>query len=122
MTNNRLAIMDFAEGFAYTTVALIIPMPESSDNSAAVIRPFQITVVQFTPLPYIIPNIITSMLLHKQVWIILVVLMPIVAVVVYFCIRQYSQGMNPQNVFTLHQTLFEIFRVVLNQGNRKSKL
>ena len=52
MTNNRLAVMDFAEGFAYTTVALIIPMPESSDNSAAIIRPFQITVVQFTPVPY----------------------------------------------------------------------
>ena len=44
MSNNRFAVMDFAEGFAYTAVALVIPMPESSDNSAAIIRPFQIPV------------------------------------------------------------------------------
>ena len=35
MTTKRLAVMDFAEGYAYSTVALIIPMPESSDNNAA---------------------------------------------------------------------------------------
>nr|CAH0111143.1 unnamed protein product [Daphnia galeata] len=43
MTTNHLAVMDFAEGYAYSTVALIIPMPESSDNNAAaIVHPFQI--------------------------------------------------------------------------------
>jgi hypothetical protein len=45
MTTNRLAVMDFAEGYFYSDVALIIPMLESSDNNAAaIVHPFQIPV------------------------------------------------------------------------------
>jgi len=44
MTTKRLAVMDFAEGYFYSDVALIIPMPESSANAAAIVHPFQILV------------------------------------------------------------------------------
>lgn len=44
MTIKRLLNMDFAEGYAYTNVVIIIPMPESSDNSAAIAYPFQMQV------------------------------------------------------------------------------
>jgi hypothetical protein len=39
--------MDFAEGYAYTNVVIIIPMPESSGNSAAIAYPFQMQVFHF---------------------------------------------------------------------------
>ena len=44
MTTKRRAVMDFAEGYFYSDVALIIPMPESSANAAAIVHPFQILV------------------------------------------------------------------------------
>lgn len=45
MTPRRLAVMDFAEGFAYTPVVLLIPMPESPNQAIAVVfKPFQATV------------------------------------------------------------------------------
>jgi hypothetical protein len=36
--------MEFADGFMYTTGALLIPMPKPSDNVAAVAKPFQLSV------------------------------------------------------------------------------
>jgi hypothetical protein len=45
MTPRRLALMDFAEGVAYTPVVLLIPMPESTNQAIAVVfKPFQATV------------------------------------------------------------------------------
>jgi hypothetical protein len=44
MTNRRYALMDFAEGYGYIDAALLIPMPELSDNYGAIIQPFQIAV------------------------------------------------------------------------------
>ena len=44
MTNRRYALMDFAEGYEYIDAALLIPMPELSDNFGAIIQPFQIAV------------------------------------------------------------------------------
>lgn len=44
MTNKRLFAVDLAAGYAYTNIAIIIPMPESSDNSAAIAYPFQMPV------------------------------------------------------------------------------
>lgn len=41
---SRHASMDFAQGFMHTPVAILIPMPEPSNNVASVIKPFQITV------------------------------------------------------------------------------
>lgn len=47
MTPARYALMDFAEGYAYSSVVLLIPMPQSLDNGAAITQPFQIS-VKFT--------------------------------------------------------------------------
>jgi hypothetical protein len=47
MTPDRYALMDFAEGYAYSTVVILIPMPESSDNGAAIVLPFQFSVKHF---------------------------------------------------------------------------
>lgn len=38
--------MEFAGGFMYTSGALLIPMPEPSDNVAAVAKPFQLLVTK----------------------------------------------------------------------------
>ena len=44
MTPSRLAQMDFAERYTYTPVALLIPMPELSNQAIAVLlKPFQTT-------------------------------------------------------------------------------
>ncbi|EFX85930.1 hypothetical protein DAPPUDRAFT_237396 [Daphnia pulex] len=37
MTPRRLAVMDFAEGFAYTPVVLLIPMPESPNQISQIL-------------------------------------------------------------------------------------
>jgi hypothetical protein len=47
MTPDRYALMDFAEGYAYSSMVILIPMPESSDNGAAITQPFQISVKDF---------------------------------------------------------------------------
>jgi hypothetical protein len=43
-TPKRAAVMEFAGGFMYTSGALLIPMPQSSNNAAAVAKPFQLSV------------------------------------------------------------------------------
>lgn len=45
MILNRSSDLDFAEGFMYTSAALLIPMPESSNSIASVAKPFQILVI-----------------------------------------------------------------------------
>jgi len=44
MTPARYAVMDFAEGYAYSSLFILIPMPKSSDNGDAIVLPFQISV------------------------------------------------------------------------------
>lgn len=44
MTPSRLAIMDLAEGYMYTSVALLIPMPKPTDNAESLVKPFQLSV------------------------------------------------------------------------------
>jgi hypothetical protein len=48
MTSRRFAAMDLAEGYAYTDAALLIPMPELSDNSGAILQPFNLAVNDLT--------------------------------------------------------------------------
>lgn len=45
MATSRLALMDFAEGYTYTTIVVVIPMPQPTANVAAIIEPFQIPVI-----------------------------------------------------------------------------
>lgn len=44
MSANRKALIDFSQGYIYTSNAFVIPMPDSSNNIAAVIKPFQLSV------------------------------------------------------------------------------
>jgi hypothetical protein len=44
MTPGRFAVVDFAGGYTYTSVAIVIPMPKLLDNSYAVAKPFQVSV------------------------------------------------------------------------------
>jgi hypothetical protein len=44
MTSKRLAVLDFSEGFMYAPSVLLIPMPQSTVNMAAVVKPFQLAV------------------------------------------------------------------------------
>lgn len=44
MTPGRFAVVDFAGGYTYTSVAILIPMPKLLDNSYAVAKPFQVSV------------------------------------------------------------------------------
>ncbi|EFX85819.1 hypothetical protein DAPPUDRAFT_98464 [Daphnia pulex] len=110
LTPSRLAIMDLAEGYMYTSVALLIPMPKPTDNAESLVKPFQLSV-----------------------WIGLLIAMPIIAVALYFFIRPLplrmltppvgenvlmdpsQDGWFRRSVNTL-QVLFEIFRIIINQG------
>lgn len=44
MTPGRFALVDFAGGYTYTSVTIVIPMPKLLDNSYAVAKPFQVSV------------------------------------------------------------------------------
>jgi hypothetical protein len=44
MTNTRLPVLDFSQGYYYTGIAFMIPMPGNSNNVAAVVKPFQLPV------------------------------------------------------------------------------
>ncbi|KZS11624.1 Uncharacterized protein APZ42_023549 [Daphnia magna] len=104
-TPSRFAIMDFAEGFMYTSGALLIPMPTSSENVAAVAKPFQ-----------------------RSVWISLFFVMPITAAAIYFFILpkpwlHSSSTLDRSYCGKLHhiscsafEVLFEVFRILMNQG------
>ncbi|XP_046657357.1 uncharacterized protein LOC124350615 isoform X2 [Daphnia pulicaria] len=110
LTPSRLAIMDLAEGYMYTSVALLIPMPKPTDNAESLVKPFQLSV-----------------------WIGLLIAMPIISVALYFFIRPLPlrmltspagenvlvdpshDGWFRRSVNTL-QVLFEIFRIIMNQG------
>nr|CAH0108341.1 unnamed protein product [Daphnia galeata] len=106
-TPKRAAVMEFADGFMYTTGALLIPMPKPSDNVAAVAKPFQLSV-----------------------WIALLFAMPITTVAIYFVIRptycaistqpntdhEYGERI-PHILMSIGRVFFEIFRIILNQGS-----
>ncbi|KAK4012750.1 hypothetical protein OUZ56_024986 [Daphnia magna] len=64
MTLGRCAVLDFVEGYAYTSIATVIPMPEELHNADAALQPFKL-----------------------PVWIALVVIMPITAVAIYYFSR-----------------------------------
>ena len=44
MTSKRLTVLDFPEGFMYAPSVLLIPVPQSTANMAAVVKPFQLVV------------------------------------------------------------------------------
>lgn len=41
----RYAVMDFVEGYAYTSIAIMIPMPQELQNVDAALLPFQFSVM-----------------------------------------------------------------------------
>lgn len=50
MTFGRHAVVDFADGYAYTSIAMVIPMPEESQHVNAALEPFQLSVTYTTLL------------------------------------------------------------------------
>lgn len=48
MTLGRYAVLDFVEGYAYTSIATVIPMPEELHNADAALQPFQLPVIKKT--------------------------------------------------------------------------
>ncbi len=56
MVLDRSSDLDFAVGFMYTSAALLIPMPESSNCVASVAKPFQILVNRAKEYFCISPN------------------------------------------------------------------
>ncbi|EFX85831.1 hypothetical protein DAPPUDRAFT_313677 [Daphnia pulex] len=102
MTSRRFATMDLAEGYAYTDAALLIPMPELSDNYCAILQPFNLTV-----------------------WIGLLIMTPITSVVVYFSFRPVTCkaslngkycGKISQFLFGARQAFFQLIQILLFQG------
>ncbi|KAI9559876.1 hypothetical protein GHT06_013883 [Daphnia sinensis] len=106
MTTGRAMLMDFAEGYTYTTVAMLIPMPEPSENASAITKPFQISV-----------------------WIALLLLIPLTSIAIYFSIlptpwcpattiRNNDPAMNQRAPLTISQVIYEISQTLLCQGGR----
>ncbi|XP_046453995.1 glutamate receptor ionotropic, delta-2-like isoform X2 [Daphnia pulex] len=108
MTPGRFAVVDFAGGYTYTSVAIVIPMPKLLDNSYAVAKPF-------------------------QVWIGLLLVTPITAVAIYFFLRPFNSasvsdtasinetqgGIIRRETTTqigLAEAFFQIFGILFNQG------
>lgn len=109
MMVGRYAVMDFVEGYAYTSIAIMIPMPQELQNVDAALLPFQFSV-----------------------WIALVVIMPITAVAIYYFSRPLNfkksadesltiagspeKGVCSETNSKISKALFQIFRVLMSQG------
>ncbi|KAK4012749.1 hypothetical protein OUZ56_024985 [Daphnia magna] len=109
MTVGRYTVMDFVEGYAYTSIAIMIPMPQELQNVDAALLPFQFSV-----------------------WIALVVIMPITAVAIYYFSRPLNfkkpadesvtiagspeKGVCSETNSKISKALFQIFRVLMSQG------
>ncbi|KZS11915.1 Uncharacterized protein APZ42_023281 [Daphnia magna] len=110
MTLGRYAVLDFVEGYAYTSIATVIPMPEELHNADAALQPFQL-----------------------PVWIALVVIMPITAAAIYYFSRPLNfkkqsdksptTASSPEKEVVCSQinskiseVFFHVFCVLMNQG------
>ncbi|KAI9559875.1 hypothetical protein GHT06_013882 [Daphnia sinensis] len=100
MTTSRLPFMDFAEGYSYTTAAVLMPMPESTSNTEAIIKPFQISVrialyLSIHPIPGTIRSVVSG---EKQ-----------------------SAVHRPERL-TAGQIIFEVCCILLSQGGKIPKM
>ncbi|EFX77451.1 hypothetical protein DAPPUDRAFT_247527 [Daphnia pulex] len=106
MTAARLVISEFVPGVFYTSVASVIAMPESMNNVAAVVKPFQ-----------------------PWVWIGIICVIPCVLLVLFCLQRWYPTSYNREvefgqtkeksklsSSFGFTAILFYVFGVLLNQG------
>ncbi|XP_057378180.1 ionotropic receptor 93a-like [Daphnia carinata] len=110
MTLGRSAGMDLVEGYAYTSIATVIPMPEELQNADAALQPFQL-----------------------PVWIGLVVMMPLTAIAIYYSSPHAYFKKQPDesatiagspkkgNVYAevsskISEAFFQVFRILMNQG------
>ncbi|XP_046453785.1 uncharacterized protein LOC124201668 [Daphnia pulex] len=109
MTPARYALMDFAEGYDYSSVVVLIPMPESSNNGAAIFLPFQL-----------------------YVWIGLLIIIPLTAVAICFSIEPVNRMTQTDENVTIDQPVvsnkigrfllttrivfIQMMRILLNQG------
>ncbi|KAI9561655.1 hypothetical protein GHT06_012615 [Daphnia sinensis] len=110
MTMGRYAVMDFVEGYAYTSIGIVIPMPEELYNADAAFLPFQFSV-----------------------WVALIVIMPITAIAIYYFSRPFHLKKSSDESLTItgsqekaavcsditfrrSDAFFQIFRIVINQG------
>ncbi len=44
ITTSRIVLVDFSTGYLYSSVTFMTPMPDSMNNIAAVVKPFQLPV------------------------------------------------------------------------------
>ncbi|EFX79069.1 hypothetical protein DAPPUDRAFT_245402 [Daphnia pulex] len=93
MTNIRLPVLDFSQGYYYTGIAFMIPMPGNSNNVAAVVKPFQL-----------------------PVWIAILTILPCVLAALYFSNRYREIYLIEQPSSWLSTFFFYVFGVLLNQG------
>lgn len=52
ITNPRIFLVDLSAGYLFSSVSFVIPMPNSENNIAAVVKPFQIRVKSIFSLVY----------------------------------------------------------------------
>jgi hypothetical protein len=126
MTAARHATAELVPGVFYSTVASVIAMPESMNNVAAVVKPFQLWVINGNT-----KNMTRSLRIHffKQVWIGIICVIPCVLLVLFFLQRWYPTSYNREvefgqtkekselpSSFGFTAILFYVFGVLLNQG------
>ncbi|EFX79068.1 hypothetical protein DAPPUDRAFT_104768 [Daphnia pulex] len=96
ITTTRIVLVDLSSGYLYSSVTFMIPMPDSMNNIAAVVKPFQL-----------------------PVWIAIFCVFPCVSAAFYFSQQFYQVAINNKRLLSsfFSSYLFYISGVLLNQGS-----